>query len=210
MPGYSTIIPLEERRPLNETARRNGWIGCNILLDRLPPDGWIEISKDGRVRSPGVVRDKWRRFSILRESTVRSRGGMSDVLGCVRKLGREEFSLQEMYDFEEDLRALHPKNRHIRSKIRQLLYVLLETRTVGFAGDGCVNSRLVKRLMHQFSCLLTTIRESLRRKRPLLSTSRVFYLLLPPRPLTQFLQRIELFLFTTQPLHTTFLHISQG
>jgi hypothetical protein len=35
----------------------------------------------------------------------------------VRKLAKSEFSLGEMYDFEEELRELHPKNRRIRPKI---------------------------------------------------------------------------------------------
>ena len=133
---FFTINALEERRPLRETARRSGWIGCNILLDRLPPDGWIEIIKDGSVRSPGAVRDEWRRFSFLRESTVTSRGWTSDVLRCVRKLGKSEFTLKEMYGFEEELGELHPKNRHIRPKIRQQLQVLRDQRVVRFVGRG--------------------------------------------------------------------------
>ncbi len=133
---FITITAVEERRPLSETARRSGWIGCNILLDRLPPDGWIEIIKDGSVRSPRDVRDEWRRFSFLRESTVRSRGWTSDVLRCVRTLGKSEFSLQEMYAFEEELRELHPKNRHIRPKIRQQLQILRDNGTLRFIARG--------------------------------------------------------------------------
>ncbi len=135
---FISLTAVEERRPLSGTARRSGWIGCNLLLDRLPPDGWIEIIKDGSIRSPGAVRDEWQRFSFLRESTVRSRGWTSDVLRCVRELGKREFSLREMYDFEEELRELHPKNRHIRPKIRQQLQVLRDRGIQEFIGRGKV------------------------------------------------------------------------
>ena len=97
--GWTANWVKQDETP-HETTCRSGWVGCNILLDRLPPDGWIEIIKIGSVRSPGAVRDEWRRFSFLRESTVRSRGWTSDVLRCVRKLGKREFTLREMYDFE--------------------------------------------------------------------------------------------------------------
>src|SRR4051794_19769738 len=33
-----SVTALEKRKPLTLTARRAGWIGCNILLDAIPPD----------------------------------------------------------------------------------------------------------------------------------------------------------------------------
>ncbi|MHA2064423.1 MAG: Dam-replacing domain protein [Candidatus Thorarchaeota archaeon] len=74
---------------------------------------------------------------------MRSRGWTSDVLRCVRKLGKSEFSLQEMYDFEEELRELHPKNRHIRPKIRQQLQVLRDQGVVRFIERGRYGMRLM-------------------------------------------------------------------
>ena len=32
-----------KRPPLSQTARRAGWIGCNIALNRILPDAWISI-----------------------------------------------------------------------------------------------------------------------------------------------------------------------
>ena len=34
---------IEKRKPLAETARRAGWTGCNILLNRIPNEGRIYI-----------------------------------------------------------------------------------------------------------------------------------------------------------------------
>ena len=40
-------------------------------------------------------------------------GWTLDVLNVVRRLGKREFSLAEVYAFGEELRRLHPANRHI-------------------------------------------------------------------------------------------------
>jgi hypothetical protein len=42
-----------------------------------------------------------------------------DVLQVVQSLSRKEFSLSEVYDHESELAKLHPKNAHVRDKIRQ-------------------------------------------------------------------------------------------
>lgn len=36
---------IEERKPLASTAKRAGWVGCNILLGRIPETGRIPIIK---------------------------------------------------------------------------------------------------------------------------------------------------------------------
>ncbi len=133
---FISLTATQERRPLRPTARRSGWVGCNILLHRLPPDGRIQVIEDGRIRSARDVRMDWQRFSFLKDSTVSSRGWTSDVLACVRRLGRKEFSLRDMYAFEEELRELHPKNKHIRPKIRQQLQVLRDRGVLRFVGRG--------------------------------------------------------------------------
>jgi type II restriction enzyme len=44
---------IEERKPLAATARRAGWIGCNIVLDRIPQSGRIFLLKDRIAVPPG-------------------------------------------------------------------------------------------------------------------------------------------------------------
>src|SRR5882724_10478214 len=46
---------IEERKPLAATVRRAGWIGSNILLDRVPESGKIHIVRGGVVRPKDVV-----------------------------------------------------------------------------------------------------------------------------------------------------------
>ncbi|UCE74528.1 MAG: hypothetical protein JSV56_02165 [Methanomassiliicoccales archaeon] len=43
----------------------------------------------------------------------------NDILTFVRGLDKKEFTLKEMYGFEDRLQELHPDNRHVRDKIRQ-------------------------------------------------------------------------------------------
>src|SRR5947207_801121 len=46
---------IEERKPLAATARRAGWIGSNIRLDRLPASGKIFIVRNGIPESKEAV-----------------------------------------------------------------------------------------------------------------------------------------------------------
>ena len=38
---------IEERKPLAPTARRAGWVGCNILLNEIPASGKIFLVRNG-------------------------------------------------------------------------------------------------------------------------------------------------------------------
>jgi type II restriction enzyme len=46
---------IEKRKPLSSTARRAGWIGCNILLDTIPTSGKIFYIKDGEKQSKDKI-----------------------------------------------------------------------------------------------------------------------------------------------------------
>jgi type II restriction enzyme len=65
----------------------------------------------------------------LSEIKAKERGWTLDVLNIVRRLGKPEFTNEEVYAFARELEKLHPDNRHVRDKIRQQLQVL---RDAGF------------------------------------------------------------------------------
>ena len=46
---------IEKRKPLSSTAKRAGWIGCNILLDTIPQSGKIFYIKDKKQESKDKV-----------------------------------------------------------------------------------------------------------------------------------------------------------
>jgi len=127
---------IERRPPLGATARRAGWIGCNILISHLPSDARIHAVIESREIDPDEVRNRWARFSFLKEHSPESRGWTADILACVREIGSETFTLSDVYRFEKRLSGMHPENRNVRAKIRQQLQVLRDHGVIEFLGKG--------------------------------------------------------------------------
>ncbi len=130
------LSAIEKRKPLAETARRAGWVGCNILLHSIPPDARIEIISNGKPVTPAEVRAQYARIRPLAKLDAKQRGWTLDVLNIVRSLGKPEFSLPEIYKSEEKLAHLHPANQHVRDKIRQQLQVLRDLGILEFLRPG--------------------------------------------------------------------------
>ena len=127
---------IEKRTPLGPQARRAGWIGCDILLSRVPDDGKIAIVSAGLAVPNQRVRAEFSRVRRLAEVPPSLRGWTLDVLNLVRRLGREHFSLGELYAFETELKMAHPENRNIRPKIRQQLQILRDLGLIEFVQPG--------------------------------------------------------------------------
>jgi type II restriction enzyme len=115
---------IEARPPLRSGARRAGWIGCFIVLEKIPVDARIHLITEGLVVPAGLVRQSYSRILALRAVPPTQRGWALDVLRIVRGLGKREFTNADVYRFVPELARLHPDNRHIRDKIRQQLQFL--------------------------------------------------------------------------------------
>jgi type II restriction enzyme len=131
-----TLSTLEKRPPLAPTARRAGWVGCNILLDKIPMHARISIVSEGSPRTPGDVRRSFNRLRPLEKLQLEKRGWTLDVLQVVQSLGKTEFTLADVYAHTRDLAKLHPKNAHVPDKIRQQLQVLRDLGLLEFLGSG--------------------------------------------------------------------------
>jgi len=128
---------IEKRKPLSQIARRAGWIGCNIVLDNIPQAGKIFYIKNQVILPPKAVLESWQKTLFLqKEPEVTRRGWVLDVMRCIDKLGKKEFSLSEVYAFEKDLQRKHPRNLHIKDKIRQQLQILRDSGYLEFLGKG--------------------------------------------------------------------------
>lgn len=127
---------IEERAPLSKEARRAGWIGCNILLNRIPEIGRIFLIKDRQIESKNKVQEIWHKTLFLRQQKKEEQGWFLDILNCVDRLGKKEFTLAEVYAFEESLHIKHPNNNRIRAKIRQQLQDLRDYGILEFLGKG--------------------------------------------------------------------------
>lgn len=107
-------------------GRKNGWVGCDILISKLPDYGRINIVKDEHEVDRERVKREYARLGFLDEKKASARGWFSDVLYCVQKLKKDQFTLSDIYGFEQELKGLHSGNNNVRPKIRQQLQVLNE------------------------------------------------------------------------------------
>lgn len=128
---------IEMRPPLTATAHRAGWVGCNILLNSIPESGKVYFVKDGVSLPQKLVLDKWKEMLFLRqEHQLLRKSWMIDILLVIEKIGKSEFTLDDIYQFESELAVLHPENHHIKDKIRQQLQILRDKNYLTFAGRG--------------------------------------------------------------------------
>jgi type II restriction enzyme len=127
---------IEVRKPLAATARRAGWVGCNILLNQIPESGKIFFVRDGQLRQKETVLDEWNKTLFLRNEGLEARGWLIEVMKCVEMIGKQEFQLSDVYAFEDRLSRLYPENRHVKQKIRQQLQVLRDHGYLDFVSRG--------------------------------------------------------------------------
>jgi type II restriction enzyme len=130
------LSAVERRKPLASTARRAGWVGCNILLEKIPVHARIPVVSEGSPCTPREVRGSYDRLRPLEKLQVEKRGWTLDVLQVVQSLGELEFTLSDVYAHTDALAKLHPNNAHVRDKIRQQLQVLRDLGLLKFLGGG--------------------------------------------------------------------------
>ena len=127
------IIP---RKPLAPTARRAGWIGCNIDLSRIAPQARVNVVKQGVARTRNEVAGSYALLKPLQSINVGQRGWAMAVLNGIQTIGLTNFTTQQAYQLEGIMMKLFPDNRNIRPKIRQQLQVLRDMGIVVHLGRG--------------------------------------------------------------------------
>jgi type II restriction enzyme len=131
----ATVI--EKRKPLSPQAMRAGWVGCNIVMHRIPEAGKVFYVRNSEILERSAVIETWQRTAFLRrETSLDARGWTLEILRNIQSLNAREFSLQEMYEFEVQLKQRFPRNNFIRAKIRQQLQVLRDAGLIVFKGKG--------------------------------------------------------------------------
>lgn len=140
---YFTPDIIEKRNPLALTARRAGWIGCNILLEHIPESGKIYYIKNWKPRDKWYVLEDWQKTIFLSEKTsLESKWWMIDTMLCIEMLGKKEFTLKDMYSFTKILKEKYPQNNHIEEKIRQQLQNLVKVGYISRIKDGLYSINL--------------------------------------------------------------------
>ena len=128
---------IEKRNPLAPTARRAGWVGCNILLQNIPHSGKIFYIKNKQLEPKNRILKTWNKTLFLRESKkVDLKGWTLDIMNCIDKLGKKKFTLDDLYAFENSLAQKYQKNKHIKEKIRQQIQFLRDKGYLDFVSRG--------------------------------------------------------------------------
>ncbi len=128
---------IEKRKPLALTAKRAGWVGCNIILKNIPNSGKIFFVRNRKIETKKHVINDWKKTLFLRdENKIVNKGWLLDVMRCIDSINKKEFKLDEIYAFENVLGELHPENKHIKDKIRQQLQFLRDRGYLHFKSRG--------------------------------------------------------------------------
>ena len=116
---------------------RPNYIMCSIDLSLIPQSGKISYIKDKKIKPKEKVLAEWKKTLFLREEKeVFTKSWLLDVMMCIDKLGCKDFTLNEIYAFENELGKKHPDNCHIKDKIRQQLQVLRDKEYLEFTNRG--------------------------------------------------------------------------
>lgn len=127
---------IEKRPPLGPTARRAGWIGCNINLSLIPQSGKLFLIKNHISYPPAKILHSFKHMLFLQNHIGAKKGWLLDIIKCIETLNKPSFSLAELYAFEPNLAQKHPKNIHIKPKIRQQLQILRDNNYLKFTKEG--------------------------------------------------------------------------
>ncbi len=127
---------IKKRKPLSDNARRAGWVGCDIIIDKVPSIGRVKLISNRSFVAKEYVLENWQRSAFLKAKPIEAKGWLLDTIHCIERIGSTEFSLAEIYSFENYLSELHPENYHIKDKLRQQLQILRDAGYLEFQGRG--------------------------------------------------------------------------
>lgn len=127
---------ITKRPPLAETARRAGWIGCNIDISKVTDAGKVFLVKNTKIVNQQIVKETFNKTLFLRTKSKDAKGWILDIMTCVDLIKKEIFTLDEVYRFEEKLKLKYPSNNFIKDKIRQQLQILRDKGIIEFVGRG--------------------------------------------------------------------------
>jgi len=136
VPNYfftpNIIIPRKKGIP-----NRPNYIMCNIDISGIPNSGKIFYIKDKNIIEKSKVIEDWNKTSFLKEThDSNSKGWILDTLKCIEKLDKTDFTLNDIYQFEKELKLKHPQNNNIQAKIRQQLQILRDKNYLSFTSRG--------------------------------------------------------------------------
>lgn len=132
------IVP--RSRPLDRPSPTPYYL-CTLDLSGVPESGKVPFVRGAHVRPKPFVLSSWNRFEFLRDDGDDDETDwIRDVLSLIARIHSREFTLDDLYEHTESLSRLHPRNHHIREKIRQKLQVLVRHKVLRRAAPGVYES----------------------------------------------------------------------
>lgn len=125
-----------KRKALSAEAKRSGWIGCNINISNITHAGKVFLIKNSNIIDKNKVAQAFNKTLFLREKNIEAKGWILDVMRCIDYFKSNTFTLDEVYAFENSLKAKYPNNNFIKDKIRQQLQLLRDKGLIEFKGRG--------------------------------------------------------------------------
>ncbi len=133
---FFTTEIIIKRKALASTAKRAGWVGCNVDISNISEAGKVFLVKDSKIIEKKTVEDSFNKTLFLREKSGDSKGWILDIMLCVDAIYKNEFTLDDIYQFENKLKVKYPNNNFIKDKIRQQLQILRDKNIIEFIGNG--------------------------------------------------------------------------
>ncbi len=135
-PNYMFVPDMIIKRKKGIPNRPNYFM-CNIDISSIPNSGKIFYIKDGEIQSKDKILEDWSKTTFLKQdSNIESKGWILDIIKCIEKIDKKNFTLFDMYQFEKYLKLKHPDNNNIEAKIRQQLQLLRDRNYLEFVGRG--------------------------------------------------------------------------
>lgn len=133
---FFTTEIIIKRKPLADTAKRAGWVGCNIDISNIADAGKVFLIKDTKTIHKDIVEISFKKTLFLREKSLESKGWILDLMNCIDLIKKDSFSLDDVYKFEAKLKLKYPNNNFIKDKIRQQLQLLRDKGMIEFTTRG--------------------------------------------------------------------------
>ncbi len=140
VPKYFFIPGIIQKRNISRVKQKNWkvrlWTWWNILFHKIPESWKIHYIREWSYKTRTEILNEWNRVRFLEKEKQESKWWIFDMMKCIEKLNKENFSLEEMYSFENELRKIYPQNNNIKPKIRQQLQFLRDRNYLEFLWWG--------------------------------------------------------------------------
>ena len=94
------------------------------------------IVKNRQLIDPKVVENSFKKTLFIRDKSADTKGWILDLMNCVDMIKKENFTLDDVYKFEDKLKLKYPNNNFIKDKMRQQLQILRDKGIIEFVNRG--------------------------------------------------------------------------